>query len=103
MFDWLKKILFDEEVEEIQEDKLEKIDFTKVNNIDNIVSDEFETDDLGNDVRPVKIEEFGDISADVSDEKGFHSNGFGVALEEGTHTIRLSQVNNGVLIKNLIQ
>lgn len=39
MLDWLKKILFEEEVEEIQEDKLEKIDFTKVDTIENFVKE----------------------------------------------------------------
>ena len=38
MFEWLKNLLFDEEVE-IEEDKLEKIDFTKVNDIDKIVEE----------------------------------------------------------------
>ncbi|MGN1343444.1 MAG: hypothetical protein ACI4U3_02615 [Traorella sp.] len=40
MFEWLKKILFEEEVVNVEEDKLEKIDFTQVDNIDNIVKEE---------------------------------------------------------------
>ena len=38
MLEWLKKLLIDEEVE-VEEEKLEKIDFTKVHNIDTIMND----------------------------------------------------------------
>lgn len=68
---------------------------------DNIVSGEFEKDDLGNDIRPLKIEEYADITSVFPDEKGCHPDGFGVALDAGEHTIRLQYINNAVLIKKL--
>ena len=69
MFEWLKNLLFDEEVEEIQEDKLEKIDFTKVDTIDNIVSEtpkeektevevKEEVKEVVEEIPPVKKNEF---------------------------------------------
>ncbi len=39
MFEWLKNLLFDEEEVVVEEKKLEKIDFTKVNDLDHIMSE----------------------------------------------------------------
>lgn len=39
MFEWLKNLLFDEEDVVVEEDKLEEIDFSKVNDFENILSD----------------------------------------------------------------
>ncbi len=44
MLDWVKKLLFEDEEIVVEENKLEKIDFTKVNNFENIISDEKETE-----------------------------------------------------------
>ncbi len=67
---------------------------------DSIITDEFEKDENDNDIRPIKIEEFTDLSSKFYDEKGYYTDGYGVALEQGTHTIRLNYINNGILIKN---
>lgn len=68
---------------------------------DNTISGDFEKDNLGNDIRPLKIEEYADMESKFPDEKGYHPEGFGAVLEAGEHTLRLAYVNNGVLIKNL--
>lgn len=68
---------------------------------DNTISGDFEKDDLGNDIRPLKIEEYADIRSVFLDEKGYHPGGFGAVLDAGKHTLRLKYVNNGVLIKKL--
>lgn len=39
MFDWVKKLLFEEEETVVEEDKLEEIDFTKVNDLENIITE----------------------------------------------------------------
>lgn len=39
MFDWVKKLLFEEEETIVEENKLEEIDFTKVNNLENIITE----------------------------------------------------------------
>lgn len=39
MFDWVKKLLFEEEETIVEEDKLEEIDFTKVNDLENIITE----------------------------------------------------------------
>lgn len=68
---------------------------------DGIISEDFDKDERGNDIRPIKIEEFTDLSSIFYDEKGYYSDGYGIVLEQGTHTIRLNSVNSGVLIKSL--
>lgn len=68
---------------------------------DGIVSEEFEKDENENDIRPIKIEDFTDLSSTFYDEKGYYTDGYGIVLEQGTHNIRLNYVNNGVLIKSL--
>lgn len=68
---------------------------------DSILSDEFEKDENGNDIRPIKIEEFAELSSPFYDERGYYPEGFGVVLEQGTQVIRLKSINNGVLIKSL--
>lgn len=40
MFDWIKKLLFEEEEVVVEENKLEEIDFTKVNDLENVLSEE---------------------------------------------------------------
>ena len=39
MFEWLKNLLFDEEDVVVEEDKLEQIDFTKVDDFEDILSE----------------------------------------------------------------
>ena len=39
MFDWVKKLLFEEEETIVEENKLEEIDFTKVNDLENIITE----------------------------------------------------------------
>lgn len=68
---------------------------------DGTVTDEFEKDENDNDIRPIKIEEFTDLSSIFYDEEGYYTDGYGVVLEQGKHTLRLNYINNGVLIKNL--
>ncbi len=67
---------------------------------DGTITDEFEKDENGNDIRPIKVEEFTDLSSIFYDEKGYYTDGYGIVLEQGKNTIRLNHVNNGVLIKS---
>ena len=78
MFEWLKNLLFDEEVEEIQEDKLEKIDFTRVDNLDNIVSETPEQEEK-NEVK----EEVKEVVKEVVEEPTpVKKNEFNIQLNE---------------------
>lgn len=65
------------------------------------VSENFDLDSLGNDIRPTKTEIKEEIVSEFYDDKGYRNEPFGIALSAGTHTIRLSSVKNGVLIKKL--
>ena len=49
MFDWLKKLLFEEEIEETNVE-VEKIDFTKVDTIENIVKE------TPTEIKDIKVE-----------------------------------------------
>lgn len=61
----------------------------------------FDKDDFGNDIRPVKREVLSELSSVFTDTTGCYSDGFGLALTAGRHTIRLANVHNGVLVKTL--
>ncbi len=67
---------------------------------DGNLTEDFEKDENGNDIRPIKVEEITDLSSVFYDEKGYYPEGYGVVLKQGTHKIRLYSVSNGVLIKS---
>lgn len=62
----------------------------------------FDTDTYGNDIRPSKKQVFADQTAYFLDDNGLFADGYKIALAAGTHTLRLSSVKGGVLVKNLI-
>lgn len=68
MFDWVKKLLFEEEETVVEEDKLEEIDFTKVNNLENIISEPVQEEKVEPVVEQVKEENVQETK-EVSNEK----------------------------------
>lgn len=65
------------------------------------IEKEFETDILGNDIRPTKSQVKTDLYSAFHDEKGYYSDCYGIYLEQGSHCIRLESVKGELLVKNL--
>lgn len=57
MFDWVKKLLFEEEETVVEEEKLEEIDFTKVNDLENIITDTPQEVKEESVIEEIKVEE----------------------------------------------
>lgn len=73
MFDWVKKLLFEEEETVVEEEKLEEIDFTKVNDLENIITEtpqkEIKVEEV---IEQVKVEEIVKEENTVSIKKEFN-------------------------------